>query len=225
MISFKLLSILSLLFLRNAILDGNIGTPSEKEVLCEADLTKFIEFPYNLKCLQIVLNKNHQLPCVPKLHELHSTSLQIRSFKYLKHRDINTEIGQKCQTFLIFAESWKDLKEIFVFNQSHNEQQFFPYTKIYLYVYERSNNDHIMSELKTFLAANTLFGYVFEHTKADVVIRDVLTNDIKQSVSSYNPSDLFHPMVDTRLAKDDFRISVFNCKPLTTYPDRANDSM
>lgn len=157
-------------------------------------------------------------------------SFQVTSFKYLKHRDIGTKTGEKCQTFLIFAEGLGDLKEVIEFHRSHNKKQFFPYTRIYFYVSEHHPTvDDYMTKLKIFLTENALFGYIFEYTKEDigseVVIKDLLTNDVKQSVSLYTPSDLFHPMVDTHLAKDNFRISLFNCRPLTFYPERASDSM
>lgn len=81
--------------------------------------------------------------------------------------------------------------------------------------------------LRKFLIRNALFGYQLEVTKEkvgfDVVIRDLLTNDLKRSISSHTPSDLLHPFVDTRLAKDIFRISLFNCEPFTVYQENVTD--
>lgn len=222
-----LLSFLSVPYLLSVIVDARTGI-LEVQVSCEVDLSKFIEFSDNQKCLQIALNEKLESSCVSVIHRTQSLTLQMRSHKYLQFRDIDFVIGKNCQTFLIFAKSLEDLREIFNFDQSNNKLQFFPYTKIYFYISDHLISPDSLTKLRTFLTENTLFGYVFEQTMNEenkVIVRDLLTNSTRQPIFSYTPSDLFHPMVDTRFAKYNFTISLFSCAPFTSYPEGSNDSM
>lgn len=224
----KALLLLSVLFLCNGITDAELSI-AEMEVLCNVDLMKSIEFSYEPKCLQIAINENIKLSCISNLHAANTVSVQIRSFMDLKHRDINSERLEKCETFLIFINSLDDLKEIFELDW--NQQQFFPFTKIYFYNYEHHRwyddaayADDYMTKLKNHLITNALFGYLSEHTNDKIVVRDLLTNEVKRSISSYKPSDLLHPIVNTHLANDNFTVSLFDCKPFTFYPQNASDN-
>lgn len=207
----------------------------QNQNLCDdvIDLTKLIEFPYKNKCLQVVLNDS-LVPCLPKIIGSNYVSLQIRSFMMLKDRDISAEAQENCQTFLIIVESINDIKQTFR-SDRNGKKRFFPFTKIYFSITGNNYHDSDMTNadsmavVKTFLTSNALFGYIFEFTKDkmgfyQIVIKDLLTNDLKQPISSYMPSDLLHPIVDTRLAKDNFRISLFNCIPFTFYREDVSDS-
>lgn len=203
----------------------------QKQFICgEVDLTELIDYPFDYKCLQVALNGNHQPPCISKLLQPRSIPLQIISLLSLRHRNIRSVTQSTCQTFLIFARNINVVKEIFNSDQ-RNKKQFFPFTKIYIYFFEsdyETGNLDFITLTKNFLTVNALFGYLFElkndTTKPKVVIRDLLTNDTKRPISSYTPSDLLHPLVDLRLMKDNFTISLFNCKPFTSYPESADDN-
>lgn len=200
-----------------------IGIMQMESTRKELDLTKLIEFPYEQKCLQIVLKANLQ----PRLSlvGLDNVSVHIRSHISLKFRNISTEEEGQCQTFLIFAESIEIVKQIFIPDQS-NGKQFFPFTKIYFHFDNRLNyttNPETMSLAREFLIENALFGYVFDDEESVLIIRDLLTNDVKTSIASYTPQDLLHPTVDTNFVKDNFRVSLFNCVPYTIYPEHADE--
>lgn len=200
----------------------------QKQVpLGDLNLAKFIELTQGNGCLQVAFNENNQVNGMFKLHEVNSILLKIISYGTLKRRDIRFEVLHDCENYLIFANTSDDLKNVFDLDRD-NGKQFFPFTKIYLYISENlkgATNFDSQSQLQNFLFRNALFGYIFELKKNrnGLQIRDLLTNDLKRSISSYTPSDLFHPMVDTRIVKDDFRISLFNCKPFTFYPEDASD--
>lgn len=199
---------------------------SEKKILStQLDLTKFIEYPYKQECLQIVLDPKQQQQRL-FLGTSDNISVHIRSKKSLKVRDISTEHEGQCETFLIFTETIDMVNEIFQFNQSI-AKQFFPFTKIYFHLNRRSTtNLQSMSTVRKFLIQNALFGYVFEYeedNESRMVIRDLLTNDVKKSIRSYIPHKLLHPTVNTNLVKDNFRISLFNCTPYTIYSQYGND--
>lgn len=220
--------LLSVLFSFNGITDAELSIV-EMEVLCNVDLMNAIEFSYEPKCLQVAINDNIKLSCISNLHASNIVSIQIRSFIDLKHRDINSERLEKCETFLIFVDSLDELKEIFELDWGHSQLQFFPFTKIYFYNYEcgqwyddAAYVDDYMTKLKSHLISNALFGYVSEHTNDKIVVRDLLTNEVKRSISSYKPSDLLHPIVNTHSTNDNFTISLFDCKPFTFYPKDAS---
>lgn len=202
----------------------------QTEALCdEIDITKFIEFQYDHKCLQVIVQDNSQSTCAIKLFGLNGISLKIRSFATVKNRDISSEVQDYCQTFLIFADGINDAVNIIQSDQV-DRKRFFPFTKIYFHFSDTLHDTDMSSKktlLKILLTRNALFGYIFEFTNerigSPIVIRDILTDDLKRSTVSYTPSDLFHPIVDTRLEKDDFRISLFNCKPFIFYPEDASD--
>ncbi|KAG4065154.1 hypothetical protein HA402_007551 [Bradysia odoriphaga] len=191
------------------------------------DLIQFIEFPSEHKsCLQVAFEKDHEVSCVLKSLGLNSVFFKITSIQTLRNRNISSETGEKCETFLIFADSLADVKE--TFEHDHTEaKQFFPFSKLYLYIFDQFNGSSTgdiatATRLKLFLIENALFGYIFEYSNQKVLIRDLLTNDLKKSIVSYTPSDLFQPTVDTRLPKDDFRISLFNCAPYSFYSENAS---
>lgn len=196
----------------------------QKEITSkQLDLTKFIEFPYQQECLQIVLDPKQQQH-QPFLASCDHISVYVRSQISLKFRDIRMEQKGQCETFLIFTESIEMVNEMFNSNQNI-AKQFFPFTNIYFDLVNRHNyttNPKSMSTVRKFLIANALFGYVFEYNeddnKTEMVIRDLLTNDVKKAIGSYIPNELLHPTVDTNLVIDNFRISLFNCTPYTIYP-------
>lgn len=197
-----------------------------KVIFQNVDLLQFIEFPYDHKCLQVVLNGNNEVNRV--IFGQNFILVKIMPSMTFKHRNISAEAQDYCQTFLIFAESMSEAKEIFQLAPD-SKKQFFPFSKIYFYFMSENFNDSkttkSMVEVKNFLTRNALFGYIFEKIGfRRVLIRDLLTNDLKKPKSSYTPSDLFHPMVDTSLAKDNFRISLSDCKPFTIYSENASDS-
>lgn len=98
----------------------------QNEIICEdVDLTKYIEFPYDHKCLQIVLREsNNEVNCLLKLFE-NSTALKITSFKAVKYRNISAEAQKNCQIFLVFAESFNETNDIFKFNEDHPKPSIF----------------------------------------------------------------------------------------------------
>lgn len=226
----SLLHFLSFTFLLNGIVNAKIEN-LKINTLCEIDLIKFVEFSHHRECLQITPSANTQPSCISEFHTLYSLSLQIRSYEYLEHRNIiSYEYEGKCETFLIFIERMEDITEMIELDQRSSRYQFFPFSKLNFYVVNEhfndsaTNNMDVVAVVKNWLNRNALFGYLTQHRKGKMVIRDLLTNDVKRSISSYLPSDLLHPIVDTRLAKDNFRISLFNCKPFTIYPENASDS-
>lgn len=192
------------------------------------DLTKFIEFPCKQECLQVALNAKQQ-PQLSLVASANNVPIYIWSHTFLQHRDISTEREGQCETFLIFAESIEIVKSIFIPDQS-SRKQFFPFSKIYFHLDNRHNYStdlESMSLAREFLIENALFGYVFEYDDKDielrVIIRDLLTNEVKTTTASYTPNYLVHPMVDTNLVKDNFRISLFNCTPYTIYTQDTQD--
>lgn len=230
-------SVLSILFyLYENVKSFHLQAEIRNEVLCDdVDLIKFIDFPHNHKCLQVVVNGNSEVNCMLKLIGQNFILVKIRSFMALKYRDISAETQENCQMFFIIAESIIDATEIFELDPESDKHQFLPFSKIYFHILnERFNgskttNIDSMAVMREFFTRNALFGYMFEVTKSkieskhQVSIRDLLTNELKRPTSSYTPSDLLHPMVDTRLAKDNFRISLFNCKPFAIYTEDASD--
>lgn len=228
-----LLSIFLVLSRLHGCVNADISS-LQKQFMCDdVDLTKLIEFPYDRKCLQVALNGLHHVPCILQLLGAQPIPLQIRSLTSLIHRDISSENQETCQTFLIFADSINVVTEIFNFDQ-RNKKQFFPFTKIYFYISENrdeTNNLDSMTQtlLKNVLMTNALFGYIFELTEErigpKVLIKDILTNDIRRSIPTYTPSDLLHPIVDLSLLKESFTISLFNCDPFTFYSEEADDNM
>lgn len=232
MLKALLLAILSVTFLCFCgKSEGNIQIFKEENCENLIDLAKLIEFPFDPKCLQIVLNKKHQVTCMSKIIGSDYVSLHIRSFVYVKHRDISSEVQENCETFLLFAKNINDAKQIFRTDEE-DKKQFYPFTKIYFFfsdtLYDSDMTNMASKTLvKNFLIKNALFGYTFENAKeigSKVVIRNLLIDDIRPPTLSYLPSDLFHPIVDTRFAKENFRISLFNCKPFTFYQEDASDN-
>lgn len=230
MMNIYLLSILSIqLYIYGHIIEPN-DIVQQQRVCSELDLAKYIEFPYDQKCVQIGLNLKHQSGCLSKLLASDNIPVRIRSHTSIRSRDISTEQQDQCQTFIIFAETIDIVKQIFKTDQS-NGKQFFPFTKIYFYFLENhpsyTTDVGSMILANKFLMENALFGYVL-HIASDgsglrVLVKDLLTNEMKKSVASNTPKDLLHPIVDTNLMKEKFRISLFNCKPFTIYPENQDD--
>lgn len=201
----------------------------QDEIHCENfNLIDSIAFPRNqIKCLQVVLNKdnNDVATCMLKIFGLNFILLKMSSFLTLKNRDISSETQENCQTFLIFARTITDVKEIFRPDQGE-KKQFFPFSKIYLYIFEKLYDREIdidtTTQLRHILFKNALFGFILKVKKDMIFVEDILTIDSKQSISSYTPSDLLHPIVDISLVKENFRISLYNCRPFTFYRENAS---
>lgn len=185
------------------------------------DWTQLIEYPYEQECLQIVFD-GKQRPQLPPMAS--NTPTYMRSHISLKSRDISDEREGQCETFLVFAESIEMVNHIFQFSLV---RQFFPFTNIYLQLENRLNyTAEVTFSIRQFLMNNSVFGYLFEHNDNEsnvMVIRDLLRNDMKRKRTSRIRNELSHPMVDTNLVKDDFRISLFNCTPYTIYPQQETE--
>lgn len=210
----------SLLFLFYGITEAILET----EVLCDVDLTKFIDFSYDPNCLQIVVKNVVESSCIRHLQRSNTVSVKILTFGGLKQRDISSELQEKCEIFLIIARNVDDLKEVFDLDRGDDKQQFFPFTKIYIYRIDNGSTfaDDYMTELKNYLHENALFGSVFEPIKEKMFVRDLLR---RRSILSYKPINLFHPFVDTSLTKYNFTVSLFSCRPFIFYPENASDDM
>lgn len=193
------------------------------------DWMKLIEYPHGQKCLQIVLDGRKDVLKV-FMTEM-TTPVYVRSEATMKFRNIsNDNIGQ-CETFVIFAKNFEMVNQIFRPNRA---KQFFPFTTIYFHLDDRHSvetNANDLSSVRKFLIENAIFGFTFEwnfqsDNKSNVVVRDLLTNSVKRKRRSHFPYELSHPIVDTNLAKDNFRISLFNCPPYTIYPQlESGDEM
>ncbi len=223
-----LLAILAILFVHRLVfqLEAYPLLLQKKVVAEKFDWTRFIEYRYEQECLQIVIDTEQQ----PELSlTATNTPVYVRSHSSLKSRDISTEAEGQCETFLIFAESIEMVNKIFQFNRTF-VKRFFPFTNIYLYLENRhsyTTNAEALFSIRQFLINNAVFGYMFEYNYNEneskvVVIRDLLRNDVKRERVTHIPKELSHPMVDTKIVKDDFRISLFNCTPYTIYPQLEN---
>ncbi|KAJ6643303.1 hypothetical protein Bhyg_08262, partial [Pseudolycoriella hygida] len=209
------------------------------EFNCSSILSS-MNFFYNHRCVQVIVG--HDLDSTECIKETMTTSNNVtffvRSLSWLLNRNIFVDesvpnVAKKkstrfCGHFLIILKNVFSLQPFLSCVQNNATfLTFFPFSKLYFMFVEKKYRlvePQTWKEISNFFYTNYQFGfaYEFDATTKDVKLRDFLT--LNRTHGHKIKSNLFHPFVNRRDNRKEFRLSFYNCSPFIIYVDEDNFS-